>query len=169
MVLDQIGSASIPWYIANAVFTTDCPQACHGNGRCLPTGTCQCDDGFSLVNGTCLPSPLPNGLFEAFNGAIDWPALSGTSVAMDTSCYAMRTPALQVGFASTYERDYFALSPPLDTRHVYHMSFYMSWSSSSTCGRSSSFSPALYVTHDGGTSFTQVDSYTSNGYVGGGC
>eukprot|EP00045_Choanoeca_perplexa_P018369 m.289284 g.289284 ORF g.289284 m.289284 type:complete len:3539 (+) comp17796_c0_seq1:93-10709(+) len=163
VVVDEISSSSTDWYIANAVFTTDCPQGCYGNGQCLPTGTCRCDEGFS--NTTCLPTTVPTGLFEAFSGSIAWPALSGTSVAMDTSCYAMRTPALQVGFASSYDQEYFALTPMLDTQHVYHMSFYMSWSSSSSCGRSSFYSPSLYVTHDGGASFSLVNSYTSNGYV----
>ena len=166
MVIDQQRSSSTtPWTIANAVFTSDCPQACHTNGRCLPAGICQCDSGYTLNNGTCLPSLVPNGMFEAFSGAIAWPALSGTSVAMDTSCYAMRTPALQVGFTPTYDSDYFALTPLLDTRHLYHLSFYVSWSSSSTCGRSSSYAPSLYVTHDGGTSFFRLGTYNTNGYV----
>ena len=134
------------------------PQS-RNHGACL-SGACVCDDGYSLVDGTCLPDAAPSVLREAFNDDVPWPSMEGGAIASSSACSAIDAgSSLFFGGPSGVMRK--ALTPELDGRTMTYLSFVLS--STSACDGFTSFSQSVgvFFSIDGARSFTRLSTIIS--------
>lgn len=138
------------------IVTTSCTDGCRNQGTCL-SGVCQCDAGYTLSAGTCLPVAAPAVFAAAFDDDPVWPWIEGGQVAGGTSCTTVDSGSSLVFGGASEQR--LALTPQLDARNMTYVSYAMN-TDASCYGPSISPTENIVLLYsvDGARTFARMDS-----------
>uniref|UniRef100_W5NEI9 Reelin n=1 Tax=Lepisosteus oculatus TaxID=7918 RepID=W5NEI9_LEPOC len=111
-----------PFALDGVYISEPCPNHCGGHGDCI-SGVCFCDMGYTVEEGTCVPTqPSPTEMWEGFEGKLSplWQGQTGGQVGMGCGTIS---EGKALYFNGPGRRE--ARTVPLDTTHTRLLQFFI--------------------------------------------